>query len=298
MERYDKEIQLIMTDLDGTFILNGYEPVEANVRMLRRCRKRGIPVVPVTARNFCLSQSIIARSGFTGYAITNNGSSIQNIKTGENVWENPIANDALSKALDLCVEAQADITVLDSFRCLRLSAGSAQPQHMHAFANYHPDTVGMEGPDELIREIDGHAQLMRIKFRNGMPDWFMRRVNEAGAFELTSSHATNVEIMAKGSGKRYGVAKLAKMLSVPRESIMACGDQQNDVEMLQWAGIGVAMGDATDAAKKAADYISLPFAQGGVAHAVEHFVLNRNEPCTTPNKRMQAYYENLIEFAE
>ena len=80
--------------------------------------------------------------------------------------------------------------------------------------------------------------------------------------------------MAAGSGKRGGCQQLARMLNIAPENVMTIGDQYNDVGMILWAGIGVAVGSAKERVKELADYVSLPFDQGGVAHAIEKFVLN------------------------
>lgn len=65
-----------------------------------------------------------------------------------------------------------------------------------------------------------------------------------------------MEIMAAGSGKRAGAQQLARLLHIPRENVMACGDHYNDVGMIEWAGIGVAMGNAQPRVKQLADYVA------------------------------------------
>ena len=56
---------------------------------------------------------------------------------------------------------------------------------------------------------------------------------------------------------------------------MCCGDGANDIGMITWAGVGVAMDNASDEVKAAADYVSCDFKQGGVARAIEKYILNR-----------------------
>ena len=127
--------------------------------------------------------------------------------------------------------------------------------------------------DELVAMMDGHAQLVRAKVEGEIPTWFYNELIRSGEYMLTSSNPGLIEIMAAGSGKRAGVKQLAQLLHIPRENVMACGDQYNDVGMIQWAGIGVAMGNAQPRVKQLADYVAPVYTDGGVADAMERFVL-------------------------
>ena len=102
-----------------------------------------------------------------------------------------------------------------------------------------------------------------------LPGWFYRRVIEQGEFYLTSSHTACIDIMAYGSTKREGVERLAKMLGVKREEIVAFGDNSNDIGMLQWAGTGVAVGNAAESVQAAADMVTARNDEGGFAKALE-----------------------------
>lgn len=75
--------------------------------------------------------------------------------------------------------------------------------------------------------------------------------------------------MAYGSTKREGVERLAKMLGVKREEIVAFGDNSNDIGMLQWAGTGVAVGNAAESVQAAADMVTARNDEGGFAKALE-----------------------------
>ena len=72
-------------------------------------------------------------------------------------------------------------------------------------------------------------------------------------------------------GKEVGIAAAAAHYGIRREEIMVFGDGDNDQRMLRWAGVGVAMGNGSEKAKAAADYISIPTGQGGIYHALKHF---------------------------
>jgi len=275
-----QNVRIVMTDLDGTFIHNIFEPVKENLVALHRLQMLGVPVVPVTARNYDCIRKLIKHAGFSDYAITNNGSSIQDIKTGENIWENPIPDVFLSAALALCAEAGAIVDVHDSYHALHLGPNVPKgylemENDMEADPDLKTFTLTLDTIDDIVKFMNGHAQLIRVIFRQkDMPHWLLEKLVMAGDFQLTTSHQGLIEIMASGSGKRCGVEKLAQLLSIDRQSVMACGDQFNDIGMLKWAGVGVAMGNAKQGVKQAADYVTGPYEKGGVAQAIEKFVLN------------------------
>ena len=75
--------------------------------------------------------------------------------------------------------------------------------------------------------------------------------------------------------KGTGLISLGRLLGIRREEIMAFGDGDNDIAMLKEAGVGVAMANAEEAVKAAADYITLSNEEEGVADAIEKLILNR-----------------------
>lgn len=92
--------------------------------------------------------------------------------------------------------------------------------------------------------------------------------------QIVRSHALFVEALPDGVNKGAGLAWLADWLGVPQAQVMAVGDQDNDAPMIAWAGLGVAMGNASPACKAAADWIAPPVSEDGAAVALERFVLN------------------------
>lgn len=91
---------------------------------------------------------------------------------------------------------------------------------------------------------------------------------------ITSSVKQLIEISYKDAGKRSGVQYLAGLLGIDRKDIAAFGDADNDIDMIQFAGYGVAMGNATEHLKSIADYVTKSNDEDGVAYAIENILLN------------------------
>ena len=90
--------------------------------------------------------------------------------------------------------------------------------------------------------------------------------------EVVSGGYHNLEITKKGATKGKGLHILADLLNIPMEQTMACGDTQNDLDIIQAAAIGVAMGNATEEVKQAADFVTLSNEEDGVAYAIRTLV--------------------------
>lgn len=94
-----------------------------------------------------------------------------------------------------------------------------------------------------------------------------------GRLHVTSSGSDNIEVTGPGVHKGWGLCRLAERLRVPREAVMAVGDGFNDLEMLEWAGTGVAMGNAPAAVRARAAHVAPSFEEDGVAAAVRRYIL-------------------------
>jgi cobalamin-dependent methionine synthase I len=96
---------------------------------------------------------------------------------------------------------------------------------------------------------------------------------EVPDIEITGALRNNIEVNAKGVNKGRGLMILGELLGIHREEIMAVGDGSNDIAMLREAGLGVAMENAEEQVKQAADYITSSNEDEGAAKAIEKFAL-------------------------
>lgn len=91
--------------------------------------------------------------------------------------------------------------------------------------------------------------------------------------DITSWNETGIDIIAKNGGKDVGMRRYMEKEHLERDETMAFGDGENDIPMLQYAGIGVALGNAKDIVKQKADYITTDIDDNGIANALRHFGL-------------------------
>ena len=125
---------------------------------------------------------------------------------------------------------------------------------------FEPVSVSAFGPPERIRPL---AEQLQTRL--------------AGAVSIVRSGSEwnwGIEIYVPGISKQVGIEYIAGHLGVKQEETMAVGDHLNDIEMLRWAGVGVAMGNSLPEVCAAADYVTSSFQKDGVARAIERFVLH------------------------
>lgn len=271
-------VKLIITDLDGTFTPNKYDISQENAAAVRMAQQNGILVCACTARNWALAKGQVRRAGFAPYTITSNGASIVDNKSGLPKIRARIASEDVEALLNIGVCAGACVTVYTNEQILFLDGFAAR--HYASFPS-HWETVERDlaipvtrcksvlemavlsaESAELVEFIHPGDMQMDQKALD-----IMRRFSVSGL----GGHCTF--IMQTGVTKLQGVRELMHMLGVSQENLMAIGDGANDQDMLRFANMGVAMGNASESTKDAADIVAPPCEQNGFAWAVDKAII-------------------------
>lgn len=101
----------------------------------------------------------------------------------------------------------------------------------------------------------------------------LTELKEKGLFEISNSSLKNIEVNALGINKAKGLQKVCELLGISMENVMAVGDSLNDIAMITEAGLGIAMGNAQDVVKEAADDVTGTNRESGVAQSIHKWVL-------------------------
>lgn len=265
-------IRAVFLDLDGTLV-GAENQVSPRVRdAVRRVREAGRDVVLCTGRSRISTEPVADQLGFRGYAVMSNGAVVMHLGTREVLCCNRMPVPSAVRAVRALLAAGAHPQVYeDAIESARVLYHPEHPVRIYdpdrylawpelkADLPFEPICVSSYGPEALLRPVA--EQLTR----NPIPDTF---VEQAGTHEVWC-----VEVHHAQSGKCNGLQRVADRLGVPREEILAVGDHFNDLKMLRFAGIGVAMGNALPEVQAEADWVTGTLAEDGVAAALERFVL-------------------------
>lgn len=263
-------IRLIATDLDGT-LLDSAGHVSARTRAaLDAARAAGIVVVPVTARQPIGLRAIAAEAGFEGWALCGNGAYGIHLGTHELLFASEIAVPVQQRIARELGERVPDLL----FASVREGGEVFVAQDGYAavatLSDHKRDPRTM-GAVPLADVLAAPSLKLVIRHRSMTPAQVFAKLatlDQAG-FAATLSGAPFVEVMAEGVTKATGLALLCAELGIDRTEVLAFGDALNDVEMLRWAGRGIAMANAEPEAVAAADEVTTSNAVDGVAVVLE-----------------------------
>jgi Cof subfamily protein (haloacid dehalogenase superfamily) len=266
-------MRLIATDLDGTLLDSASAVTPRTRRALDAARARGVHVVPVTARQPIGLRAIAAEAGFTDWALCGNGAYATNLSDGRLLFAEELPPETIRT---LAEALRASIPGL-LFASVREGGETFVAEHGYAeIADYadhkrHPHSMGGVPIDDVLA-----APTLKLVIRHPelAPTVLFERLQELelAGFEATLSGAPFVEVMAEGVTKATGLARLCEHLGVSQSDVVAFGDALNDVEMLRWAGHGVAMSGSADIVLDAADEVAASNDDDGVARVIERML--------------------------
>lgn len=267
-------IKLIAIDIDGTLLNEKNELAPATISAVQAAMAQGVKVVLCSGRPLPGVTPYLKKLGISGddqYAITYNGSVAQTV-AGKQLIHHSLTYDDF---IDL--EAQAR-KMKAHFQIETPDYIYTANQNIGRFTVYESNLINMpiryravnDFPRDLTISkamyVDEPAIIERVKAE--LPASFKER------FYVVQSEPVFVEVMNRQASKGKTLSELAQRLDLTAADIMAIGDQGNDLTMITYAGLGIAMGNAIAEIKAAATATTLTNAQDGVAAAIHRYVLD------------------------
>ena len=256
--------RLIASDIDGTLLTDEGELLPQTSTAITMAKQQGAIFTLATGRPIQGVLKYLPLVTDDTPVITCNGAVIVTAKTGRVLHEfllpyhtaQAIIEDGLSRSATVVVWAQGRLYVSEP-------CGYAQ---LYATLSSNPALELSLLPETEVTKIIwilSDAACLSLQAGYTPPEGAQYKASGNSYLEFFSSQA----------GKGAALKWLAEDLSIPREQVMALGDNCNDEDMLAWAGLGIAMGNAPRQVKLSADYITGTNQQSGAADAIEKFVL-------------------------
>lgn len=273
-------IKMIGLDLDGTLLTDKKELTDRTKAALRRAIELGITVLVASGRPWMGVPEELRNFPGMRYALTSNGARIIDTKDDRVIEEHLLSPELALKALAVCGK-------YDTLQEVYFDGQGYAPEDQMAYVEkYHRNPSMCEYmrktrlPVKDIRKLVEQENRGLDKVQALFADMDEREtawkeLEQEKGLELVGSLQYNIEINAAGVNKGTGLVNLGRMLGIRRKEIMAFGDGDNDIAMLREAGFGVAMANADEQVKAAADYITLSNEEEGVAEAIERLVLKQ-----------------------
>lgn len=241
------EIKLIALDMDGTLLNSKGEISEENRKAIKEAQEKGVYVVLSTGRSILTCGHYADSLELKSCLVTVNGSEIWDDKR-EVIERNLVDAEDIEWMWNLSKEHKTRFWAIGT-------------------DSYWHDKM----PDDLhgVEWLKFGFDIDDDEVRAGI----LEKLKAKGKFELSNSTLKNIEVNPLGVNKARGLKVVCERHGIEMKNVMACGDSLNDIAMIKEAGLGVAMGNAQDAVKEAADWVTATNNENGVALAIKKWVL-------------------------
>ncbi|MBP9636944.1 MAG: Cof-type HAD-IIB family hydrolase [Bacteroidaceae bacterium] len=253
-------IKAIFFDIDGTLVsFRTHKVSESTQKALKILRKKGIKTFIATGRHLRAINNLPGLE-FDGYVTLNGGLCFG--ESGKLISQTSIPQEDLFSYLDYIEE--------NPMPCVFVRKGDLHINYINQeVIDLFKLLDFIEVPTADLREIAKEDVSQLIAFFDQTKD--AEVMTHLPNCTSTRWYHTFTDVVPKGICKSKGIAQVIEKLGIQREEIMAFGDGGNDIDMLQYAGIGVAMGNAENEVKEVADYLTDTVDNDGILKALEHF---------------------------
>lgn len=267
-------IKIVGIDLDGTLLDDKKEISTENKKTLQKAKNLGVKIVLCTGRPLGGMSHYLDELGLRGpddYAVTYNGGLVQKTDSRQIVSQIYFSLEEVRDIYQKMSQIGLPVNFID------LDYIHEPPYPAGLRSNYAKSM-----PYLVLKSLDMENLASDLKINkaviNADPHLIEGKVADfetafAGDYSMMRSHPHQMEIMPKGVDKGAGLQQLGKLLKVSKNEMMAIGDEENDLAMIEYAGLGVAMENANEKVKALAQKVTKNNNESGVAYAVNEWVL-------------------------
>lgn len=270
--------KLICLDMDGTLLNSKGQVSERNLEAIKKAHEKGVKVTVCTGRLFTSARFYADMLGVEVPVIASNGAYIREKDKNEIIYKSPLGFENSMRILD--VLKKHNITfyyhTFDTVFMEKLGPDSAYVNinktlpkdkqiNLQVVENW--EEVFKSNSEEILKCMCSEKDILRIARAK-------EELLKYGDIEVVSSMYNNFEVMKKGVSKGRAAEILAGFYNLNREEVICIGDNENDISMIKYAGLGVAMGNGEEYVKELADFVTDTNDNDGVAKAIEKFILS------------------------
>ncbi len=263
--------RLLAMDLDDTILPREGNISERSKAAIRRAQESGVMVTLASGRTFGAVSRFAHELGIDLPVITHQGALVKDIKTGQVLYEDLFPVDLMREVVRLCRAHDWHLNIYIGDETF-MEKGGREFELYTALSRINqsltPDLMAVldRNPTKFIvvSESPERTEAVLPLLKAAMGD----RVS------ILRSHPLLIEGVMPTVSKGRALAVLAAHLGVLQEETAAIGDNENDIDMLRWAGLGLAMGNASPEVQAAADCVLPPIWEDGAAYGIERFILN------------------------
>ena len=272
-------IRMIGLDLDGTLLTGQKELTAGNRAALEKAAENGVYIVPVTGRPLSGIPTQVMELDFIRYAITSNGAVTTDRACGKTIRERCMSRETAEKTLRA---AQGERIILEYFTGGYGYHDSVTHELLWKKFENTPILRYLEKSRIPVEDLYGRLRESRRGIENlsimcptpEVKESILSRVKGIEGIRIIYPWPTDLEITSMDADKGEALLSLAAGLGINREEVMAMGDGNNDLGLMNAAGLSVAMGNSSPEVLAAADSQTSDNEHDGVAEAISRYVLS------------------------
>lgn len=265
--------KVLVLDLDGTLTNSKKELTDRTKEVLLKAQDQGVKVVLASGRpthGIVDLAEELKLPEYGGFILSFNGGDIINCATNQSIFQKTIPEDLISSLVNMAKKHKVDILSYEGDNII-----TNNPDNIYTQKEGFINKMDIVQVDDLSTHINFPVNKMMM-LADGDYLAQVEKIVQEETKDLLSVYRSEVfflEIMPMNIDKAQSLAKLLEYLELTPKDMMACGDGFNDLSMIEYAGLGVAMANAQPVVKEAADIITLSNDEDGVAVAVEQYIL-------------------------
>jgi len=263
----NRKFDLIAIDVDGTLLNDRHQLTPTVIEAVREAAESGAEIVLATGRGPINSIPLLEEIGLAGTLITHNGAATVESEGRRVLHSFSIPHEAMVPYMEYCRENGVHFDINTAFDMYN---ESSTPEADAMYVHYRVVPIRRRPDDPLPPDLvkftafGSKEQMDRVQREWEAWDSPLRRIRSGDWF---------IDVQHADVSKGKALERLASLRGIDRSRIMAIGNYYNDIDMLRFAGLGIAMGNSPDEVKQAADAVTLSNEEDGVAHAIRRYAL-------------------------
>lgn len=288
--------KLLATDMDGTLLMDNKVLSKENIDALCIAKKHGVEIAICTGRPYATVKPYIAQLDFDCWVITNNGAVIRN-KEGKVISVKYINPKVLQETIDILKKEEVyfhisdeKYTYIESYKerfknlqgFISITGASKLKTSLISFKSLFLDKSHKKVDfANFSKEGNKAASIFIVSDNKQKLNDIRNKLKKVSGIDVTSSGRNNIEILDKNATKGVALKDLSRVLNIDKDVIIAVGDNYNDLSMIEYAGLGIAVKNAEEDIIQKADWITKSNEEHGIAHIVEYFIEKSEEKLRT-----------------
>lgn len=265
--------ELLVLDVDGTLMRTDKTISRKTIDAIVRIQQEGVKVAIASGRctaGILPTAKKIRLDEFGGYIVSYNGGCISNCQTGEVIYNINLPDGIVQEIYEF---SKREKTGIMTYHDNDIIAENDADQYIQIDAK--GCSIDIHVVEDFGKEVTYPVNKCLL---TGDPDMMVGVEKRAakefeGRLSVYRSEDFYVEMMPLGIDKAYGLAKLLQRLGYSRSQMICCGDGFNDISMIQYAGLGVAMANAGEQVRQSADYVAPHCDDDGLVDVISKFII-------------------------